>query len=344
MEELILAAVYGLGLGVVAGSALAMTSPFAREDAPRWEAMTLLAALVILCVAGGVYVLDAWEALGVVAAAAAPGGALFWLWDRGQPQGEPSDLTWPLTLADIRRPKTPDDCWVLVTGPRSSGKTTLVERVASEALPRLAAPPRYGKDGDVRVAELPFRAAAGRVRILRLWECGWDGGASSAPVAQNLDGVVLVIDPTCAQSTAGTFPEALKAGPSVADFNTQAIALDASLAKAGRTVDAWHVITKADMVRFSIDASLVKLVKAGTGWYEQLRGFDIVDRRDLAGRLGIDTSERAALRQGQGSPFLAYAGRDAAGSGSFGAGNLLRAISDTLMEDVRLERGGTYAR
>ncbi|MDE2669682.1 MAG: hypothetical protein OXI51_08500 [Chloroflexota bacterium] len=342
MEEFTLAAVYGAGLGLVAGGTLSVMGPFSRGDERAAESSLLLLALCLLAVGGGVLVLDSWTVTWVVLATTVAGGIAFWLWGRGGVDMDVSTLNQPLSLTELRRPKTQEDCWLVVTGTPASGKTTLTERMVAAALDldrlRWAGPPRIGEDGGVRVTELPL-LASGSVRTLRFWERGWDGPWPPGVAPRDLDGAVMVIDPTCVKDTAGTFPEAMKAGPSATDVNTQAITLDASLAKAGRTVAAWHVITKADLVRFSIDASVVKLVKAGTGWYQQMRGFDITGRRELADYLGIDTTERAALRQGQGSPFLTYAGRGPSGSGSFGAGNLLRTIIDTLIPEASHNRG-----
>ena len=346
MEELLLGAVYGLGLGVVAGGTLSVMGPFARGGERSWECVALVSALGALSVGGGVLVLDSWPVAWLAVAATVAGVGVFWLVGRTTPQADAADLNRPLSLAEIRRSKSQDDCWLLVTGSRASGKTALVDRMVDAALRfdhlRWAAPPRFGEDEGVHVTELPL-FAAGQVRTLRLWEGNWGEHGRPGPAPSDLDGVVMVIDSTCVRDTARSFPEAVKAGPSVADVNTQAIGLDASLAKAGRTLAAWQVITKADLLRFSIDASLVRLVKAGTGWYEQLRGFDITGRREVADCLGVDTTERAALRQGQGSPFLAYAGRGASGNGSFGAGNLLRAIIETLLPEVGRRQGGYRA-
>lgn len=342
MDDLLLGAVYGLGLGVVAGGTLSVTGPFARGDERGWECVSLLVALGALSVGGGMLVLDSWPVAWVAAVGTATGVGLFWLLGRGTSEPDAADFSPTLSAAELRRPKTQDDCWVLVTGSPTSGKTTLIERLVAEARGldrvRLATPSRFGQDGDVSVTELQLQAP-GRGRTLRLWERTWGEGSPSRPAPRDLDGVVVAIDPTCVNGTAGSFPSAVKAGPGAVDVNAHAIALDASLAKARQQVVAWHVVTKADLVRFSIDASLVKLVKAGTGWYEQLRGFDITGRRELADSLGIDTTERTALQQGQGSPFLAYEGRGPSGRGAFGAGSLLRAIIDTLIPEASRNRG-----
>ena len=347
MEELLLGAVYGLGLGVVAGSTLSVMGPFSRGNERRWESVALLAALCALSVGGGVLVLDSWTVAWIAAMGTAAGVGVFWLLGRATPEAVAADPTQPLSVAELRRPKTADDCWLLVTGSPASGKTALVARMVDEARRsgrlRLAAPPRTGEDGDLRVAELHL-LTAGRVRTLRFWERSWGGAGRREPAPSSIDGVVVAIDPTCVNDTAESFPAAVKAGPSAVDVNTQAIALDASLAKAGGTAIAWYVITKADLIRFSINAELIKLVKAGTGWHEQLGSFDIPRRRELASCLGIDTSERAAMQQGQGSPFLAYAGRGPVGSGSFGGKDLLGAIIGELMPEVLLQGGGDHVR
>ena len=340
---MLLGAVYGLGLGVVAGSTLSVMGPFSHGNERGWESVTLLTALCALSVGGGVLVLDSWTVAWIAAVGMTAGVGVFWFLSRGTPEAVAADLTQPLSVAELRRPKTADDCWLLVTGSPASGKTALVGRMVEEARRsgrlRLAAPPRTGEDGDLRVAELHL-LTAGRVRTLRFWERSWGGGGRREPAPSSIDGVVVVIDPTCVDDTAESFPAAVKAGPSAVDVNTQAVALDASLAKAGQTAIAWYVITKADLIRFSINAAIIKLVKAGTGWHQQLGGFDIPRRRELASCLGIDTRERAAMQEGRGSPFLAYAGRRLVETGSFGSKELFGEIIDELMPEVLLQRGG----
>ena len=342
MEEFTLAAVYGVGLGFVAAGALSVTGPLSRGDERTWEVVALLAALCLLCIGGGAFVLDGREVIFIAIVGAVAGGGVFWMLGRSASEDAAIDVTQPLSTAEMRRAKRQDDRWLLVTGSRASGKTALVERLIAEARRfgsiRLAAPPRTGEGVGVRVTELRLRGPA-REATLRFWE----EGSPSQPAFRDLDGVVVTIDPTSVSGIAGTFPAEMKAGPAVVDVNAEAIALDASLAKAGQHAFVWQVITKTDLLRFSIEKALVKLVKAGTGWHEQLREFDIPRRRELAACLGVDTSDRRAMPQGQGSPFLAYSGRGTLGSGAFGADPLFRAIVDTLVPEARWERGGSRA-
>lgn len=346
MEEFALAAVYGVGLGFVAAGALSVTGPLSRGDERTWEAVALLGALCLLCIGGGAFVLDGREAIFIAIVAAVVGGGVFWILGRSPSEDAAIDVTQPLSTAEMRRAKTQEDTWVLVTGSQASGKTALVKRLIAEARRfgpiRLASPARTGEDVGVRVTELRL-SGPGREATLRFWERAWGEGSPSQPALRDLDGVVVTIDPTSVIGTARTFPSEMKAGPAVVDVNAEAIALDASLAKAGQRAVVWQVITKTDLIRFSIEKALVKLVKAGTGWHEQLREFDIPRRRDLAACLGVDTSDRRAMPQGQGSPFLAYSGRGTLGNGAFGADPLFRAIVDTLVPEARWERGGSRA-
>ncbi len=342
IDPLLLAAIYGLGLGTVGGSALSIMSPFSRSDGHALEATLLLIVFGVLAAGGGAYVLESWTTSGIVAGTFLAGlGVGIFVLLRSRKRNGPRDTY--LSPEEIWRPKTRDDCWILVTGSEAAGKTTLIEHMTEAAAQarhlRQAECLRIGEDRGVHVVELPLRTTTGGRTKLRFWERQWKQTGEPAPA--DLDGVVMVIDPTSVRGAAESFPEALKVknAPEV-DVATRTIALDASLAKAGRKVEAWHIITKADLLRFSIKDSLVNLVKAGPGWHEQLKGFTVVGRRDLVTRLGVDTSkEWAALDEGLGSPFLAYKGRDASGSDAFGGSELLSAIIETLARDALWQRG-----
>ncbi len=261
-----------------------------------------------------------------------------------------------LTPAEIWRPKAEDDRWILVTGAPASGKTTLVNRMVDAALSppdfqqgssqRLpwAGAPRIGEDDDVRVTELPL-LADGRRQNVRLWERSWGESEQPGPAARDLDAIVLTIDPTCVKQTASTFPDALKAGPESVDVNQEVLTLDGALEQASRRDAATcHVIIKADLIRFSVDPELVGLVKAGSGWQEQFRTYHVFERRGVAEHLGIDTQDRTAMEQVQGSPFLTYAGRGDAGIGSFGFDSILENIITQLIPGVSQPIGGSDAR
>ena len=150
--------------------------------------------------------------------------------------------------------------------------------------------------------------------------------------------MALVIDGTGVSGTADSFPPAVRTGEAI-DANARALAVAEWLPRA-RPV--WLVVTKADLLRLSIDPGLVGSVKVGPDWNDQLRGLDPVRRDGIARAIGIAehggdtaTGGMAAFERGQGSPFLAYAGRGDAGEGAFGGAELLRAIVDTLARDMR---------
>ena len=338
LDPLLWGALYGLGLGLLGGVALSAMRPFARDDVPAAEALLLLVALAAVAAVGSAFVLDEPRAIWTAAVAFLASATPALLWGRGTAERDDSgDPPKPLSSQEIWRTKTRDDCWILVTGSRAAGKTTLVTRMVEAAARsdrlRRAAPPREGESEDVRVAELPLRQPKGGVRTLRFWEHRWDETGPRRPPFADLDGVVMVIDPTSVRGAAETFPKAVKAGPDDVDVNTQAVALDAALAKAGHTVTAWRVLSKADLLRFSINDSLLKRVKAGPDWRDQLQNFSVVATRGLAESLGIGTRELHSLPEGVGSPCLVYAGSGKRND-SFGERDLLHYIIEALAQDA----------
>ena len=342
MAGLILTAAFGLGLGGIAAGALALMPPFSRHDAPAWETAAVLGALIGLCATAGAFVLDGWAAGAVAAGATAAGGALFWWWapPRGSVAGDWGHDPERLGVGDLRRAKEEGDCWVLVTGAPGAGKTALIGRMIAEAhhSMRLAAPPRRGAHRELRATELTARRADGSARRLRLWEHTWDAGLPAQPARGDIAGVALVIDGTGVSGTADSFPPAVRTGDAI-DANARALAVAEWLP---RERPVWLVVTKADLLRLSIDPGLVGSVKVGPDWNDQLRGLDPVRRDGIARAIGVTeqggetaAGGTAAFERGQGSPFLAYAGRGDAGEGAFGGAELLRAIVDTLAPDMK---------
>lgn len=349
MAGLLLTAAFGLGLGGIAAGALALMPPFSRHDAPAWETAAVLGALAGLCATAGAFVLDGWAAGAVAAGAATAGGALFWWWapPRGSGPGDREHDPERIGPGELRRPKEAGDCWVLVTGAPGAGKTALIGRMVAEAhnSVRLAAPPRRGAHLDLRATELLARRADGGARRLRLWEHSWDegGGLPARPARGDVDGVALVIDGTGVSGTAHSFPPAVRTGAAI-DANARALAVAEWLPR-GRPV--WLVVTKADLLRLSVHPALIGSLRVGPDWNDQLRGFGPLERDDLARAVGIaeqggsaDANGAAPFERGQGSPFLACAGRGGDGEGAFGGAELLRTVVDILAPDVKEHRIG----
>lgn len=339
MAGLLLTAAFGLGLGGIAAGALALMPPFSRHDAPAWETAAVLGALAGLCATAGAFVLDGWAAGAVVAGATAAGGALFWWWapPRGSVAGDGEHHPERLGPGELRRSKEAGDCWVLVTGAPGSGKTALIERMVAGARRsmRLVAPPRRGAHRELRATELPARGADGSARRLRLWEHTWDEGLPAQPARGDIDGVALVIDGTGVSGTAHSFPPAVRTGDAI-DANARALAVAEWLPR-GRPV--WLVVTKADLLRLSVHPALVGSLKVGPDWNDQLRAFGPLERDDLARAIGIaehgSGTDAGPFERGQGSPFLAYAGRGETGEGAFGGAELFRTVVDTLAQDMK---------
>ena len=364
MAEAILTAAAGLGLGGLATGALFLT----RHAGDAWKGPALLTAVLAAVATAGIFLGDwfrltvrtdaggtpsatvvgagiglGWWFLFTATVTTAAGGALFWWRDRRASTPEAIDPGRPLGAADLRQAKEDGDCWLLVTGAPGAGKTALIERMVAQAHRslRLAAPPRQGAHRDLRATELSTRQADGSARRLRLWEHTWDEGLPAQPASGDIDGVALVIDGTGVRGTADRFPPAVRTGDAI-DANARALAVAEWLPR-GRPV--WLVVTKADLLRLSIHPALMERLKVGPDWDDQLRAFDPVRRSELARDLGVAeqggdtaTDGTAPFERGQGSPFLAYAGRGDTGEGAFGGAELLRTIVGTLAPDMMKEQ------
>lgn len=248
MEEALLAAAVGLGLGALAAGALALT----RHSADAWKGPALLTAVLAAAVAAGIGFGD-WFRLTMattaggstvttgigsglwlliaVAVATAAGGAVLWRRDRrtSTPAAVNPDL--PLSARELWR-KEADDCWVLVTGAPRSGKTALIARMveAASGYVQLAAPVRHGEGDGLLVTELSAQRADGSARRLRLWEHTRETDLPARPAPGDLDGVVHVIDGTRVNGTADSFTPAVRTGEAI-DANAGTLALAAWLPK-----------------------------------------------------------------------------------------------------------------
>ena len=331
MADAILAAVVGLGLGALAAGVLTLMPPFSRHDAPAWETTALLLALGGLCVSVGAFAIDGWASATIIAWGAMVGGALFSLWDLPDAFNVDGSAGDPARLSprELRRRKEAGDCWVLVTGAPRSGKTALIARMvaAASAYVQLAAPVRHGEGDGLRVMELLALGADGSARRLRFWEHTRETDLPVQPAADDLDGVVHVIDATRVRGTADSFAPAVRTGDAI-DADAGTLALAAWLPK-GRPV--WLAITKADLLRLSIAPELVRRLNVGPDWHGQMRNLNPLERSDLAKTIGV-AEHGGTFERGQGSPFLAYAGR---GDDAFGGAGLVGAIVDTLAPEMK---------
>lgn len=349
MADAILAAVAGLGLGAMAAGALDLT----RHSADAWKGPTLLTAVIAVAVAAGILMGD-WFRLTItttaggstvttgigsgvwfliaVAVATAAGGAVLWLRDRRASTPEAVNPDLPLSPRELRRRKEAGDCWVLVTGAPRSGKTALIARmvVAASAYVQLAAPVRHGEGDGLLVTELLAQGADGSARRLRFWEHTRETDLPARPAADDLNGIVHVIDATRVRGTADSFTPAVRTGDAL-DADAGTLALGEWLPR-GRPV--WLAITKADLLRLSIAPELVRRLNVGPDWHGQMRNLNPLERGALAETIGV-VEHGGTFERGQGSPFLAYAGRGDAGDDAFGGAELVRAIVDTLAPDMK---------
>ena len=318
-------------LGALAADVLLTLRPFSRHRTSRSEASLALTMLIAGCVTFGAFA-DRSQTLLVAAAAAAAAGALvYWAinrWIRDHRERAAAEV---LSDDEMRRDKTASDRWVLVSGPAGAGKSALVEGMIAAAGPRLAGPVRSGEDGSLHATEFAVRRRDGSEAVLRLWESRAIEGGRHGPLPPlaEFDAVVLVIDPTQHAPIADSFPDALRDGRESADANERLLQLAGALR--GRRVWVWAVVTKADLLRFSVHPPLIESLSAGPGWHERVGTLDVTGRRPLTDALDLGQVARdhqPAFAWGTSSPLFAYVGD--ARREPFGARDLAEAILDTL--------------
>lgn len=350
------AALLGFSFGALAAGVLSMLRPFSRRrESPR-QAAAMLAALIALSAIGGRYGGPDGPLLAVAAACAAAGGLLHWAADRPRAAADADErglLPDREIRAAIEGAKPDGDRWVLVTGAARSGKTALVEQlhdaaVSGDAFPLHAPTRRSVEDAGVRVTEInPIDRRGGAARLW-LWESrAFEGLPGRLPALRRFDGVVLAVDPVRAAPVAATFPPGLADGEGPVDVDQQVLRLADAIGAGGGAGPrgVWAVITKADLIRFSVAEALLAFpVRSGPDWRAQMSSLHVdfaeparrgQTRRELARCLGLDCLDREhrpAFRWGTDSPYLAHSpGRSRAGREPFGGANLLRNIRDAVL-------------
>ena len=354
-REPLLASLLGLALGALAAFATATLQPFSSRRRSREAAAAALAALAAVAAAGGAFAYEARDASALAAAAAfaAAGAALAWTADRrraADADGEDGGLLPDREIeAALRRGKPDGDRWVLVAGAAASGKSALVEQMLAAARTgeayRLHAPTRRSeeRDGARRVAELNVIDRNGGRARLWFWESRTLEAPGDLPALGDFDGVVLAADPTRAAAVADTFPPGLAPEGGPVDVDREVLRLAEAFAERAPGRGAWPVITKADLIRYSVAEPLLAFpVRTGPEWYDQMANMEIgiqdeIPRRGtgryLADSLGLGCFARdGTVAWSSGNPYLAYSpARAVSGRSPFGGEKLLRGIYEALL-------------
>ena len=352
-REPLLASLLGLALGALAAFATATLQPFSTRRRSPQAAGGAVAALAAVAAAGGAFAYEARDAPSLAAAAAfaAAGAALAWTADRRRApdaDGEDGGLLPDREIeAALRRGKPDGDRWVLVAGAAASGKSALVEQMLAAARTgeayRLHAPTRRSeeRDGARRVAELNVIDRNGGRARLWFWESRTLEAPERLPSLGDFDGVVLAADPTRAAAVADTFPPGLAPEGGPVDVDREVLRLAEAFAEDGPPRGLWPVITKADLIRYSVAEPLLAFpVRTGPEWYAQMANMDMgLDpplrgtRRYLAERIGLGCLARDhPIAWRSGNPYLAYSPtRAVSGRPPFGGDDLLRGIRDALL-------------
>jgi len=267
---------------------------------------------------------------------------VWWLLDRRVDPTPAPGVSALLSDHDFRRAKRTSDRWILVAGTPGSGKTALITQMVSAAVSshdfqslRIARPPRHAQDASVSAVELRISSGGGPDIDLRIWESNeLSPRAGHLPPLSDLDAFVLVTDPTQAAGLGRTFPEGVRLHNTEHDANAAILELADELNGANRQPVTWFVMTKADLLRYSVARQLLTFpIEVGPVWHQQLSRLNVLERRRLAQSLRVEQLDREhepAFRWGQGSPLLAFSPPPHAQLRAFGGSELLRQIVDIV--------------
>jgi hypothetical protein len=230
----------------------------------------------------------------------------------------------------------------MVTGAPGSGKSSLIASMVRAATRGSTAlrpwkatdPAATGPTGALPVTEIMLSAPTGRLLRVRFIESERsDQMPGSRQSSDDLDAIVMVIDPTQLAGIGETFPQLTTGGhKGQIDAARALLALKSTWSRSGgaRSV-IWVAISKPDLLRLSIDPHLVTFpVAIGPGWYRQMSQMGPQDRQRLAERLGMGLlASPDDGNWGGGNPWLIHC-RPTEPSTEFGAAQLLSNILNRL--------------
>ncbi|MDA1003916.1 MAG: hypothetical protein O3B31_11320 [Chloroflexi bacterium] len=247
-----------------------------------------------------------------------------------------------LTDTELRRDKRPGDRWVLVYGAPSSGKSSLIDAMlrATESgrVGRRgwrAARARRDNDAPIdQVAEIELSSGDGAAVTVRVLETSRMDIVPTGRALGEMDVILLVFDPTQLASVAETFPQGVRPPSPIAEDGDHVV-LQCATMIARSTAETqpvvWAVISKADLIRFSVAPALVAFpVSVGPAWLDQMARMQLPERRRLGRALGLSqlTQDQDSFGWGGGSPLLAQERAQARSEQSFGGAEILAAILD----------------
>ena len=214
----------------------------------------------------------------------------------------------------MARQKRDGDYWVLILGPAGSAKSSFIDATLQTGLERRSVessplgPARSGNAGSSRVTEWPVRVGD-RLVTLRFWEVDTLTGVGKRPTPPmaEFDAVVVATDPTRVLGLAESLPEALRGQPLYDATQLLLAALEAVAAVPHPPV-VWAIVTKADLLRFSVAPSLVSSMHVGAGWYRQLKDLNVVQRAQLLRSMGLAAlaDRQPGVESGGGSPLMTF--------------------------------------
>lgn len=336
----------GVSLGIAWADVVWALRPFAPARTSAVGVLLSLACglfvVVLVAMRAGEMGNLAWAALagGVMAGALLMSSAVM---HRPPTEGDSSLF---ITDRELGQPRPPDHLWILVTGAPGSGKSALIDAMARHSRAgrsgrrwRLADQARTGTTQQAQATDLPLQSVDRQSVTLRFWESSRsDPGPDGQPLTE-MNGIVFVIDPTRQAGLASSFPGTFRS-PERTEFdqvpgalNMLRMAEDASRERRDAPIQIWVVISKADLLRFSIERRLINFpIHVGPSWYPQVTAMGLGERSRLAAAMGLPalTTEFGSLGWGGGSPWFAYSSGPA-GPPDFGAPQLLDTMLETLL-------------
>jgi hypothetical protein len=343
MVHLLRAGTLGLIFGILLAEVVLMLRPFSLDLVPRRLALIALAALLLTSWVAGARI--AWDTPSIIVATVMGFGVAATLWVLAHRGHNDISLAESGLLSDqeLGRQKEDSDHWVLVTGAIASGKSTLINQMVEAAVSsdtfndlQLDGGKRSAESGSATAVELRLISPKDGPVRLRIWESEHlTSSSNQLPALHDFDAIVAVVDPTRLSGITNTFPDGVKLRNEPVDANSMVLDIVDALGHDRSSPTVWLVITKADLIRFSVAPGLLKFpIQAGPAWREQLALLNIVGRWRLAEELNLEQLNRShepAFKWGAGSPLLTFNGGHPGRTGEpFGGPELMKLIVDAL--------------
>ena len=241
-----------------------------------------------------------------------------------------------LTRKDLEKEKQESIKNILIMGPLKSGKSSVINRMVELFLKgeeivewRAITTPKKFRSSDFSVTEIEIQN--NEIYQLRFWESDkWEKVLKIQP-SHYFDGILLIVDPTQLLQLENTFPKReIFTVDALIDGNEYLLDIvNPPDGKLDSTISKWVILSKFDLLRFSIHPPLVQRIHLGESWYKQLQDLSLQDRKEIIVNC-LDLKQMDHIELGAGSPWFTYTASGTKFT-SFGERPLLQRLLTSIM-------------